>query len=170
LALRIETGRDEDGKRSSSYETMRGTEDDAQRRRFELLNQHEQGTFSEPSKLTLAASSDNGLITGWRSKKSAGAPPRTTRLSSTRTLRRVIGGMKLQKVRGHDLQGLYTKLATGGRLGLSSVAHVHHILSPAFRPRARSAHYRSTQWRKLTPRSVGQAEAESHQRREACNG
>jgi hypothetical protein len=37
------------------YETLRGSEDDAQRRRFELLNQHEQGTFSEPSKLTLAA-------------------------------------------------------------------------------------------------------------------
>jgi hypothetical protein len=34
--LRIERGRDADGKRLFSYETIRGTKDDAARRRFEL--------------------------------------------------------------------------------------------------------------------------------------
>lgn len=131
--LRIETGRDDEGNRAFKYLTIKGSEDDAQRKRFELLNQHEQGTFSEPSKLTLASFYRQWVDSRLALKKICRGSAENYKIFFDTHVAPVLGGMKLQKVRGSDLQALYTGLATGGRLGQSSVAHVHHILSPAFR-------------------------------------
>ena len=131
--LRIERGRDRTGKRLFSYETVRGHKGAAEERRFEILRSNKDGSFAVPDKVTLAQFFEQWV----ENRQALGRISRGTaenyRIVFNTHVAPVLGGVRLQKVRGVDLQALYTKLATKTDLSLNSVAHVHHILSPAFR-------------------------------------
>jgi integrase len=53
--LRLEVGKDASGKRLFKYETVKGTREDAERRRFEILHAHEEGSYALTDKITLGA-------------------------------------------------------------------------------------------------------------------
>jgi integrase len=131
--LRIETGRTKDGQRKFSYETLRGTADDAQRRRYELLNAHEQGSFSEPKKLLFGSYLDQWLKTRLALGKICRSTAETYQILINAYVKPDLGGTRLQRVGGADIQSLYTRLVAERGLKLSSVGVVHAILCGAFR-------------------------------------
>lgn len=131
--LRVERGRDPSGKRLFSYETLRGNEEAAQRRRFEILSAHEAGSFAVPDKVTMAQFFERYVA----DKLALGKIGRST-AENYETIFALyvapeLGGLKLQTVRGTHIQALYTKLIQRGTLKLRTVEHVHRILTPAFR-------------------------------------
>lgn len=136
--LRMEVGRDAGGKRLFKYETVRGSEDDAKRRRYELLTAHEQGTFTAPDKMTL-----KGFFDAWlKSRLALEAITRSTAENYEEIFKNYVaptlGGKRLQAIVAGDIQGLYSALAlepvsSGRRLKMSSVAHIHRIVAATFR-------------------------------------
>jgi integrase len=153
--LRIEHGRDKLGKRLFRYETIRGAEDDAQKRRWEIMSAHEQGTFALPEKITVAgyfgsaqdvaadAPFEQRLSFWVRTRLALGKIRRSTAENYQTILDCHVvprlGSMRLQKVTGPDIQALYTHLLTApgvrraASLDRNSVAHIHRILAVAFR-------------------------------------
>lgn len=135
--VRIETGRDQNGVRCFSYETVRGTQDDAARRRFELLSQKDRGVFAAPDKITLIA-----FMRQWiENRKALEHITRSTAENYTNIAEYYIapriGGVRLQKVTGSDVQNLYTTLVKT-KLSRGTIAHVHRILSAAFKAARRA--------------------------------
>lgn len=160
--LRIELGRDAKGIRQFKYETLHGTADDAARRRHELMTQHEQGTFTEPSKLLVS-----GYLPAWiKQRQALGKITRSTAENYTTIVNAYIlpglGGYRVQKITGSILQTFYaefatTPLKTTGRVPApNTVQHVHRILSKAFKA-ARKA-------RLVTVNPIEEVEAPSGQR------
>lgn len=141
--MRIETGRTTEGKRKFRYETVKGNEEAAQRRRFELLDANDKGTLATPEKVTLADFFDR-----WR--KGRQALGKLSRSSSENYqivfqayVAPTLGGMRVQRVKGTDIQTLYTTLLTepresGKMLTPATVLHVHRILSPLFKAARKS--------------------------------
>lgn len=132
--LRVEGPRKGDGTRTFSYETVKGTEEDARRRRFEITKAHEEGSWSKPDKLTLAA-----FLARWVDEREAmGRISRNSaeyyrRLIAGRVLP-TLGGARLQRLTGADLQALYASLLTGeNAMAASSVVVIHRILTAAFK-------------------------------------
>lgn len=136
--LRIETGKDKAGKRLFKYETVHGTEDEAARRRYAIMTAHDEGTWAEPSKVTVAQ-----FLTKWVAQRQAlGKIGRSTAENYTTLFDSYVvptlGGKRLQALTGAELQALYTDLLTGGQrngkpLKASSVALLHSVLGTAFR-------------------------------------
>jgi integrase len=132
--LRIETGKDAEGRRQFSYETVRGDEEAAQRRRFELLHAHEQGSWTRPDKLLLGA-----FLERWIAERQAlGVIGRSSAENYAAVLRATVcsalGGVRLQKVTGAQIQALYAKLLTRERpLSTATVHHIHRVLVSAFK-------------------------------------
>lgn len=136
--LRIEAGRDAKGARQFSYETLHGTEDDAARRRFEILTDHEAGTWAKPDKILFGAYLDRWLA----QRLALGLISRTTKDQREAELawwvKPTLGGLRLQAVAGTDIQNLYTKLLSepGKRrehLSAATVRNVHATLTRAFK-------------------------------------
>lgn len=132
--LRIELGRDGDGKRLFSYETVQGTEDDAQRRRFEIVSANEQGSWVEPTKLTVAC-----YLTQWIANRVAlgvicrGSSETYGRMLENHVTGR-IGGILLQKLVGGEIQALYTSLLSGPHaLKPASLLVIHRFLRTAMK-------------------------------------
>lgn len=152
--LRIETGRSAPseqhptGERQFSYETVKGTEEDAQRRRFDILRSHEEGSFAKPEKLTVSGFlgrpiADPKAHSYWVAQRLAlGKIGRSTadnyQMVFDCYLIPALGGKRLQKVEAHDVQALYTRLLTAGELSRSSVCHVHRVVSAAFKSARKS--------------------------------
>jgi integrase len=131
--LRIETGRAQDGKRLFAYETVRGDEDAAQRRRFEIMSADDAGSFAVPSKVRVAQFFERYVADKLALGKIGRSTAENYKAILRSTLRRNSGTVKLQNVRGPDVQALYTKLVQRGTLTLRTVEHVHRILASAFR-------------------------------------
>jgi integrase len=129
--LRIENGKDPEGRRQFSYETVRGNEEAAQRRRFELLQAHEQGSWTQPDKLLFGE-----FLRGWIEQRQAlGKISRASAENYAAVLRSTVvstlGGIRLQQVKGVQIQALYTKLLA--TLAPETVRHIHKILACAFK-------------------------------------
>src|ERR1051326_3597517 len=136
--LRIERGRDAEGRRLFSYETVEGTADDAPRRRFELLQAHDEGTFAAPDRVTVAAFFERWVAQQLALREIGRSSAENYHLMFRCYVRDALGGVKLQKVAAGQIQGLYTELltkqrTTGRVLSVSSVLHVHRILAAMFR-------------------------------------
>lgn len=140
--LRIEGAPSQAGKRTFSYETVRGSEDAANRRRFEILQGHEEGTWAKPDKLLFGAFLDQ-----WAARREAlGVITRLTREGYEAMFQYVkpaLGGTRLQKITGEDIQALYTRLLTEpaqkrAKLKASTVLQLHRILVPAFKDARRA--------------------------------
>lgn len=154
--LKYEGGKDATGKRRQLYKTVRGTRKEADRELRRLLGQLDEGTHVDPQKMTLAQ-----WIEIWVRDYAAPTVSAKTleRYSELLRLHVVpyIGQQAMQKLTSGDLQCLYTKLRTIGRLrsktkrsaaelaqpakveGLAerTVLHVHRVLSQALSQAAR---------------------------------
>jgi integrase len=135
--LRIERGRDANNKRLFSYETIQGVEDDAARRRFELLQAHDDGTYAKPDKITFSAAFKQWVKTRRALKKIGRNSEDNYLFMFDEYVEPTLGGMKLQKVTGADIQGVYTRLLTEPsakreELSPNTVYHLHRILSAFF--------------------------------------
>jgi integrase len=135
--LRIETGVAPDGRRLFKYETLRGTIDDVRRRRFAILNEHEEGTFAEPSKVTFG-----GFFTQWiETRLALKKITRSTAENYDKMLRyylQAIAGKRLQRITAQDIQAIYTDMAKRGDLSPNTLHHVHAIVGAAFRAARRA--------------------------------
>ena len=135
--LRIESGVGPDGRRLFKYETLRGTLDDVRRRRFAILNEHDQGTFAEPSKLTFGSFFTQWFDTRLALKKIT----RSTAENYDKMLRYYLGtiaGRRLQRITAQDIQAIYTAMAKRGDLSQNTLHHVHAIVAAAFRAARRA--------------------------------
>ncbi len=134
--LRIETGKDEDGKRLFKYETLHGTEDNARQRRWELLTAHEDGTFTAPEKLTLSA-----YFATWKKNRQAIKKVGRSTADTYATWFRIyvaptLGGKRVQKITGAEIQNLYTELMSregDDALSVNTVVCVHKMLAKVLR-------------------------------------
>lgn len=135
--LRIEDGVNADGSRKFRYETIRGTEEDAQRRRFAILQAHDEGSWAAPEKVTFGA-----FFEQWVDNRLAlGKTTRTTAENYRKMyqyyLRDTIGGLRLQRVTAQNLQSIYSEMAKRG-LSMTTVNHVHVIAGACIRAARRA--------------------------------
>src|SRR4029077_17386037 len=108
------------------------TLDDVRRRRFAILNDHEEGTFAEPSKVTFGAFFKQWVETRLALKKIA----RSTAENYDNVLRFYLGtiaGKKFQRITSQDIQAIYPAMAARGDLSMTTLHHVHAIVGAAFR-------------------------------------
>jgi integrase len=133
--LRIEGARGMDGKRTFSYETIRGSEDDARRRRFEILKAHEDGSWAKPDKLTLGAFLERYLEQRQALGKICRGSAETYEAMLHANVLPVLGGQRLQRITGAEIQALYTALLTrkDRPLAPASVVLIHRVLKTAFK-------------------------------------
>lgn len=126
--IRIDTGnRDDAGQRVFKYETITGSEDDAFKRRFAILTEHEQGTFALPDKVTLGTFFDRWLETRTALKIIRRTSSENYNKCFDAYVRPTLGNKRLQSVTGQDLQGVYIAMS-GDQLSQSTIHHVHRIL------------------------------------------
>jgi integrase len=123
--LKFEAGaRDAEGRRQTRFVTVRGTRKDAERELTRLLNQLEEGTYVEPTKLTLAE-----WVETWIALRSDKVNARTIeRYAQLLRLHVVptLGPKRLQRIKGTELDALYKSLAP--RLSPRTVHHIHVVL------------------------------------------
>lgn len=138
--VRIETGKDGNGKRRFSYETVRGTREDAEARRRTLLNDYEEGSFTAPDKITVGAFLKQWIKNRHAMRKIGRASFEQYNMYAQSYIIPHVGGLRLQRLTGSEIQMLYTKLATegrtrhgGGALSLATVHLIHRMLSSALK-------------------------------------
>jgi hypothetical protein len=108
--IRIEMGLDHNGQRQFRYETVRGTEEDARRRRFAILNAHEEGTFAAPDIVTFGAFFEHWVETRLALSKIT----RTTAENYHKIFRyflKPLAGKRVQKITSQEIQAIYTGMA-----------------------------------------------------------
>lgn len=131
--LRIETADGATGKRVFSYETVKGSADDAARRRHEIMSKAEEGSFALPAKLTVAAYLDKWLET----REALGIVSKLItdqrRAIIGKWIVPAFGATRLQRLAGHQIQDLYTDMLKAGRSGATVHAMHSNILRPALR-------------------------------------
>lgn len=128
--LRIEVGKDDAGRRMFRYETLRGTEDDAGRRRYAILQAHEDGDFATPSKVTFGAYFKHWVDTRLALKKISRSTAENYNKIFDYFLK-PLAGKQLQRITAQHVQSIYTDVAP--RVSEGTLAHVHKILSAYFK-------------------------------------
>jgi integrase len=158
--LRIEGGRGTDGRRQFSYETIRGAKEDAERRRFEILHAHEEGTWAKPDKILFGAFLDRWV----EQRRALGVICRTTAEKQEQMLRWYIkpalGGKRLQAVTGSEIQSIYTDLLTKPtrlreHLNPSVVRLLHQTLVTAFKGARKAKLIKTNPMEEVTPPPLG---------------
>jgi integrase len=129
--LRLEVGKDDMGNRAFKYETLHGSKDDAERRRFTILNEHEQGTFAAPDKITLGAFFDRWIDTRLTLKKITRSTAENYQILFGKHVRPTLGGKRLQSVTSPDINAIYVNLTRKG-LSANTVRHMHRIMTALF--------------------------------------
>jgi integrase len=129
--LRFDIGRT-DGKRVAQAHTFRGSRREAQQKLAELLASVGQGSYVEPSKMSVAAFVRT-RIDQWES--AADITARTAQRYRQLTENQVapyIGATPLQKLARLDVEGWHTTLRNGG-LAPRTIGHAHRVLGKALR-------------------------------------
>jgi integrase len=114
------------GKRKQKWHSFKGTAKAAQKERIRLLHETNDGTYIEPSKLTVEHWIDQWI--------EAGAPGRKKKKVGQRTLERYeellrvhvkpkLGARPLQKLQATEIDGLYNELE--GKMAPMTLHHVH---------------------------------------------
>jgi len=128
--LRIETGVGPDGRRLFKYETIHGTLDDVQRRRFAILHAHEQQTWAAPDKATFGAFFHQWIET----RRALNKITRTTAENYEKIFRyflQPLAGKRVQRITAQDVQAIYTRMAKGG-VSEGTLIHTHKIIAASF--------------------------------------
>jgi integrase len=139
----IELGRDPTtGKRRQKWHAGYKSKKEAERALVELLGNVQQGTYVEPSKLTLV----QFLRDEWLPAKQAQLRPTTYeayRMNCATHIIPALGGRRIQELQPGMLNSFYRSLLNGGRSdgkgGLSpkTVRHIHGIIHKALRDAGR---------------------------------
>jgi integrase len=124
-------GRDRNGKRKYHRETVKGMRKDAQRRLNEVLRERDQGTFTEPSKMTLDEYLDQWLAGVARLKASERTADGYAALLE-RYVRKPLGMKRLDRLQALDIQKVYGGMLQKG-LSARSVRHAHSVIHNALR-------------------------------------
>jgi integrase len=115
------------GKRDTRYATVRGTYKDAQRELTRLLNETDQGTLPDPTRVTVG-----GYLEVWLAT-AHGLSAKTKERYAELIDRQIVphlGAIKLQKLKPEEVQRWHTKLLSGG-LSARTIGHSHRVLSLA---------------------------------------
>lgn len=132
----IDLGRDETGRRVRKWHSGYRTKKEAERVRIELLSRVDQGTYVEPSKVSLGAF----LVQEWLPAKRATLKETTLASYEMHVTKHIvprIGGIALLSVGAGHLNAFYAKLLVDGRrngpggLAPSTVQRVHATLHKA---------------------------------------
>lgn len=133
--LKFDVGRDpETGKRLIQYVTVRGKRQDAERELTRRLNALHEGTWIEPSSVTVA-----DYIRGWLDDAAHGISPKTKERYWQLAEQQIIphlGTVPLQKLRPAQIQEWHgILLRSGGKdgrpLSARTVGHAHRVLHRA---------------------------------------
>jgi len=120
--VRVELGRDSQGKRRSSYRTVHGTKRDAQALLNRLLVERDTGQLVVPTRMTLDAFLDEWLEAAVKPRVRPG-----THKEYGDTLRRyvrpILGPIRLSDVRPVDVQAMYSAMRTAGKGGMVRLTH-----------------------------------------------
>jgi integrase len=137
--LRVSLGRDASGKRRTFNETFHGTKKAADTRLTNILNQRDNGTFVEPSSITLSEYLDR-----WLEDAAKGSVRSRTHAGYTDILTRYVrpelGQHHLSRITPLDIQAIYTGLRDR-KLSPRTIRYVHAVL--------RSALNQAVKWRLL---------------------
>src|SRR5262245_38234231 len=129
--LRIETGVGPEGQRLFKYETLRGTLDDVRRRRFAILQAHEEQTWTEPSKFTFGA-----FFKHWNeTRRTLDKITRSTAENYEKVFRyylQPLAGKRIQRITAQDVQAIYANMAKRGDLATGTIAHTHRVVAACF--------------------------------------
>lgn len=141
--LRIELGKGPDGRRQFKYEVVHGSRDNAERRRFMILHEHEEGTFAVPDKVTLGAFFKQWIVTRLAMKKITRSTAENYTQMFNEYVADKLGGSRVQKITGADIQAVYTAMATQPTakrkvLSDNTVRHMHRIMSSLFKAARRA--------------------------------
>lgn len=134
--IRIETVAPSGG-RAFAYQTVNGTRDDAEMRKREILRTHEEGTYTEPSKILVGAYLDQWLAQRFALGK---ITPNTRKAyaGAIEWMRPHVGGVRLQAFRGAQITALYAALVSVDGLSMATVYLIHRVLSVALKAARRA--------------------------------
>jgi hypothetical protein len=141
--LKFDTGRDEAGGRKIEYVTVRGTKREAEAKLAELTSAVHQGSFVEPSKVTIAEYV-RSRVDQWQAAGTITAPTakRYRELVENQIVPQ-IGAKLLQKLRPLDVEAWHNELRTGGRkdrlggVSARTIGSAHRVLSKALKEAAK---------------------------------
>jgi integrase len=120
------------GKRETRYVTFRGTRKEAQQKLAELIASLGQGSYVEPSKMSVAAFV-RARVDQWEAAGdiTARTAQRYRQLTENQIVPH-IGATPLQKLARLDVEGWHTTLRKGG-LAPRTIGHAHRVLGKALR-------------------------------------
>jgi integrase len=125
------------GKRITRYVSVKGTRKDAHRRLVELLKTRDDGSYVEPSKLTVAEHV-RARVKQWEANGDIGAKTAERYLEMTeRQIVPYIGAKLIQKLKPADIEAWHSTLKAKGRkdgtagLAPKTVVHCHAVLRKA---------------------------------------
>jgi integrase len=120
------------GKREIRYVTFRGTRKEAQQKLAELIASLGQGSYVEPSKMSVAAFV-RARVDQWEAAGdiTARTAQRYRQLTENQIVPH-IGATPLQKLARLDVEGWHTTLRKGG-LAPRTIGHAHRVLGKALR-------------------------------------
>jgi integrase len=126
--VRIYMGRDAVGKRICPSETVKGTFKQAEQRLTQRLAELDQGTYTAPTKQTVAE-----FLTKWLDTIKSHVSPATLRGYSDNVKNHItprMGGIRLDKLQPQTIQTAYADLETSG-LSPRTVRGIHQVLHQA---------------------------------------
>jgi integrase len=144
--IKFEAGRDPViGKRKTRYVTIKGNKKAAQQELRRLLGTLDEGSYVDPSKLTVAEHV-RARVTQWEAsgKISTKTAERYSELIENQIVPH-LGTQQLQKLRPAEIENWHTTLRTSGRkdgkggISARTVGHAHRVLSKALREAVRHA-------------------------------
>jgi integrase len=138
--LKFDLGRDPAGKRLSRFVTFKGTKREAQAELNRLLNRRNEGTYVDPSKMTVAEYLEHWLAVDIERRVASKTAVRHRGIIRHNIIPR-IGAIPLRKLTAVHIEALEAELQQEGRhrhrdsrgqgLTAQTVLHVHRTLSQA---------------------------------------
>jgi integrase len=138
--LKFDLGRDASGKRITRHVTFRGTKREAQAELNRLLNRRNEGTYVDPTKMTVAEYLEHWLTVDIERRVARKTVLRHRGIVQHNIIPR-IGAMPLRKLTAVHIEALEAELQREGRqrhrdsrgaaLSAQTVLHVHRTLSQA---------------------------------------
>jgi integrase len=129
--IKIDCGRDATGKRIIHYRSMKGTEQDAQKKLTALLKSQDDGAYVAPSKETVA-NFVRTRVTHWEASGhiSARTAQRYRQLVENQLVPH-LGAKQLRDLRPRDIENWHTSLRES--VEPRTVGHAHRVLSKALK-------------------------------------
>ena len=130
--LKFDAGRDPaTGKRIVRYQSFKGTKREAQIKLASLIASVDQGSFVEPSKITIIEFVRQ-WVDGWETAGAISAKTAQRYRELTENQIMHIGAKPLQKLRPLDIEGWHATLKNSG-LAPRTIGHAHRVLSKALK-------------------------------------